>query len=230
LTGEQPRPLPRPILPPALLRLFRPAPVCLFGKAGSQPQRKRQTKDRAMNHESAVPLATNSRIHMGLAVKNLERSVASYSTLFGQGPAKARPRYAKFEVAQPPVNLALNEVGGATGPNNPVAHFGIQVKSSAAVLEVAERLKDAGLDTRAQENVTCCYAIQNKVWAADPDGNKWEVYVVLDNDAALHHSSSACCADKPDCCEDKAACCTALPDSKGAVKTNDQPSGCVCSV
>ncbi|MCI0462484.1 MAG: hypothetical protein L0Z62_36500, partial [Gemmataceae bacterium] len=114
--------------------------------------------------------------------------------------------------------------------NNPVAHFGIQVKSSAAVLEVAERLNQAGLQTRAEEDVTCCYAVQNKVWATDPDGNKWEVYVVLDNDAAQHHSSSACCTDKPDCCEDKAVCCTALPDSEGVVKTKDQPSACVCSV
>jgi catechol 2,3-dioxygenase-like lactoylglutathione lyase family enzyme len=183
-----------------------------------------------MNHESAVEFSTNSRIHMGLAVKSLERSLAFYRTLFGQEATKTRPGYAKFEVAEPPVNLALNEVGGDTGPNNPVAHFGIQVKSSAAVLEVAERLEDAGLDTRAEENVTCCYAVQNKVWATDPDGNQWEVYVVLDNDATQHHSSSACCADRPDCCEDKAACCTALPDSEGAVKTGDQSSACACSV
>jgi hypothetical protein len=79
--------------------------------------------------------------------------------------------------------------------------------------------------------VTCCYAVQNKVWATDPDGNKWEVYVVLDNDGAHHHSSQdACCADKPDCCEDKAACCTAQPESEGAVKTKDQSPACACSV
>jgi len=71
-----------------------------------------------MKNESAVQFATNSRVHMGFAVRNLERSVAFYRTLFGQEPTKTRPRYAKFEVAEPPVNLALNEVGGATGPNN----------------------------------------------------------------------------------------------------------------
>ena len=183
-----------------------------------------------MNHESAVAFGTNSRIHMGLAVKNLGRSVAFYRTLFGQGPTKARPGYAKFEVAEPPVNLALNEVGGETGPNNPVAHFGVQVKSTAAVKEVAGRLKEAGLATRAEENVTCCYAAQNKVWATDPDGNKWEVYVVLDNDAQHHSAQSVCCADKPDCCEDKAACCAAAPESEGAVKTKGQTPGCACSV
>jgi catechol 2,3-dioxygenase-like lactoylglutathione lyase family enzyme len=184
-----------------------------------------------MKNESAVQFETDSRIHTGLAVMDLERSVAFYRTLFGQGPTKTRPRYAKFEVAEPPVNLALNEVGGATGPNNPVAHFGIQVKSTAAVEAVAARLNEAGLDTAAEENVTCCYAVQNKVWATDPDGNKWEVYVVLDNDATQHHSTrTGCCADKPDCCEDKAACCTALPESEGAVRSSDQQSACACSV
>jgi hypothetical protein len=106
------------------------------------------------------------------------------------------------------VNLALNEVGGLTGPNNPVAHFGIQVKSTEAVSVVAARLREAGLQTAAEENVTCCYAVQSKVWATDPDGNKWEVYVVLDNDGAHYQSSqepraekaggSTCCA--PGCC------------------------------
>jgi catechol 2,3-dioxygenase-like lactoylglutathione lyase family enzyme len=147
-----------------------------------------------MNHESAVQFQTESRIHMGLAVQSLERALAFYRTLFGQEPTKTRPGYAKFEVAEPPVNLALNEVGGTTGPNNPVAHFGIQVKSSAAVRQVADRLKDAGLAIQVEESVTCCYAVQDKVWATDPDGNKWEVYVVFDNDGAHHHSApSTCC-------------------------------------
>jgi catechol 2,3-dioxygenase-like lactoylglutathione lyase family enzyme len=181
-----------------------------------------------MNHESAVQFETDSRIHMGLAVKSLERSVAFYRSLFGQEPTKTRPGYAKFEVAEPPVNLALNEVGGDTGQNNPVAHFGIQVKSTEAVGLIASRLKISGLETRAEENVTCCYVVQNKVWATDPDGNKWEVYVVLDNEGAHHHSSQdACCADKPQCCEDKAACCTAPPEEQ--VETDHQSSACVCS-
>lgn len=150
-----------------------------------------------MKNESAVQFETDSRIHIALAVGSLERSVAFYRTLFGQGPTKTRLRYAKFEVAQPPVNLALNEVLGQIGPNNPIAHFGIQVKSTEAVGEVADRLREAGLETTVEDNVTCCYAVQNKVWATDPDGNKWEVYVVLDNDGKQHHASSACCPDMP---------------------------------
>jgi catechol 2,3-dioxygenase-like lactoylglutathione lyase family enzyme len=184
-----------------------------------------------MKNESAVQFETESRIHMGLAVKSLERSVAFYTTLFGQGPTKTRPRYAKFEVAEPPVNLALNEVGGATGPNNSVAHFGIQVKSTEAVSKFADRLKNAGLETAIEEKVTCCYAVQNKVWATDPDGNKWEVYVVLDNDGAQHHSSQTeCCSDRPGCCDDKAACCTVLPESDEPVTGKERSNACACSV
>jgi catechol 2,3-dioxygenase-like lactoylglutathione lyase family enzyme len=183
-----------------------------------------------MQNESAVQFATDSRIHIALAVNSLERAVAFYRTLFGQGPTKTRPRYAKFEVAEPPVNLALNEVGGTTGPNNAVAHFGVQVKSTAAVEAVAARLREAGLATAAEQNVTCCYAVQNKVWAADPNGNKWEVYVVLDNAAAHHHSpQSACCADRPDCCEDKDRCCTPVSDSDETA-AGGRSSACACSV
>jgi catechol 2,3-dioxygenase-like lactoylglutathione lyase family enzyme len=183
-----------------------------------------------MTNESAVQFETTSRIHMGMAVKDLARSVAYYTTLFGQGPTKTRPRYAKFEVAEPPVNLALNEVGGLTGPNNSVAHFGIQVKSTHAVNTVANRLKEKGLDTAVEEQETCCYAVQNKVWSTDPDGNKWEVYVVLDNDGAQHQSTqSACCADTPNCCEDKAASCTTVTAAEGAVTAKNQSSPCACS-
>jgi catechol 2,3-dioxygenase-like lactoylglutathione lyase family enzyme len=151
-----------------------------------------------MKIDSAVEFATVSRIHIGLAVKNLQRSIEFYRTVFGQEPTKTRPGYAKFEVAGPPVNLSLNQVGGETGPNNPVAHFGIQVKSSEAVKQVTDRLAQAGLKTRVEESVTCCYAVQDKVWVSDPDGNNWEVYVVLDNNAQGHSSNpSACCAGVP---------------------------------
>lgn len=96
------------------------------------------------------------------------------------------------------MNLALNEVGGETSPGNPVAHFGIQVKSTDAVKEIRQRLADAGITAETEANVTCCYAVQYKVWATDPDGNKWEVYVVLDNNGKQHHSSASdCCPEVP---------------------------------
>jgi catechol 2,3-dioxygenase-like lactoylglutathione lyase family enzyme len=185
-------------------------------------------EERAMNNESAVQFETLRRIHMGLAVKDLERSVAFYRALLGHGPTKTRPGYAKFEVAEPPVNLALNEVTGIIGPLHPVAHFGIQVKSTEAVRQYAERLHQAGLETRSEHEVTCCYAVQNKVWSTDPDGNKWEVYVVLDNDAA--HGSNACCKDTHGCADTVSACCSdpsnPCPEAENACCTEAASATC----
>lgn len=156
-----------------------------------------------MNRTSAVEFATNTRIHIALAVKDLERAISFYSVVFGQVPSKLRPGYAKFEVVEPPVNLSLNHVAGATGPSHPVAHYGIQVKSTDEVLRMKDRVAAAGLAIKAEENVTCCYAVQDKIWLADPDGNKWEVFVVLDNEASQHMSSSgSCCPDTVGCCSD----------------------------
>lgn len=172
-------------------------------------------------HESAVDFATASRIHMGLAVTDVERSKAFYRTLFGQAPTRERPRYAKFEVAEPPVNLALNEVAGATGPTSSVEHLGIQVKSTAAVRRAAERLAAAGIATEVEERVSCCYAVQSKVWASDPDGNRWEVYVVLDNDGMTHASTQgeSCAAD----------CCSDLRESKAAMERGDLRAASTCA-
>ena len=161
-----------------------------------------------MKHESAVEFATNTRIHIALAVKDLERAVDFYRVLFGQEPTKTRPQYAKFEVAEPPVNLALNESGVQTGPANPIAHFGIQVKSTCAVDEMIGRLRKADQPAAVEEQVTCCYAVQNKVWSHDPDGNKWEIYVLLDNDAGQHGASAnGCCTVLP-MTEAPSSCCT----------------------
>ena len=166
---------------------------------------------------------TDSRVHMGLAVQDLQQSVAFYQTLFGQEPSKTRAGYAKYEVAEPPLNLSLNQVGGQTGPNNPVTHFGIQVKTSAAVSAVARRLAEAGVATKVEENVTCCYARQHKVWVTDPDGNNWEVYVVLDENGAHHHSSAS------ECCQQNPAMMQADTAAQDACLQECDTSDCSCS-
>jgi extradiol dioxygenase family protein len=150
-----------------------------------------------MTNDSAVQFEGSSRIHMALPVHDLERSIAFYSTLFGQAPSKTRPGYAKFEVAEPRVNLSLNQVGGNTAPVHTMSHFGVQLKSMDSVRKVSERLTTAGIQTRVEESVTCCYAVQNKIWANDPDGNPWEVYVLLHDDALLHTSGHGTCCPKP---------------------------------
>jgi catechol 2,3-dioxygenase-like lactoylglutathione lyase family enzyme len=168
-----------------------------------------------MNHDSAVQFPTETRVHIGLAVSDLERSIAFYRTLLGQEPTKTRPGYAKFETSEPPLNLALSTVAGPTGPTSAVSHFGVQVKSTDAVLAMIERLEAGGVPKRVEENVTCCYAVQNKVWATDPDGNKWETFVVLDNNGAQHALTAEACCDTAGCCTNAApaalnssvACC-----------------------
>jgi catechol 2,3-dioxygenase-like lactoylglutathione lyase family enzyme len=147
--------------------------------------------------QSAVAFEGERRMHVGLAVRDLARSIAFYRSLLQAEPVKLRPRYAKFEVASPSLNLALNESGGATSPVNPIAHFGIQVKSSAAVLDMAQRLRGEGVEVLVEESTACCYAVQDKVWAIDPDGNKWEVFVVLEAESEQYANSAATCCHEP---------------------------------
>lgn len=152
--------------------------------------------------QSAVEFATETRVHVAINVTSVERSLPFYTTLFGQEPAKVRPGYAKFEVANPPVNFTLNETPGMTAGGT-LSHLGIQVKSTVDVVAAKTRFQVAGLATFDEENVTCCYAVQDKVWVHDPDGNEWEVFVVLEADAPVHsanrpQSDSECC--DTDCC------------------------------
>ncbi len=160
-----------------------------------------------MSTESSVTFASIQRIHVALAVSNLERSIEFYRVLFGQEPTKIRPNYSKFEVADPALNLALNESTGPTGPVNPVAHFGVQVKSLTAVTEMIARFKSAEVETVVEEEVACCYAVQNKVWVTDPDGHRWEVFVVLDESDQYASDNSDCCSDASECCNSSPACC-----------------------
>lgn len=161
--------------------------------------------------QSAVQFDTQRRAHIGLAVENVDRSAAFYQSLFDTPPSKVRAGYARFEVADPPLNLSLVETGQSTGPADSISHYGIQVKSTAAVVEMQNRLESAGLGTRAEESVECCHAVQDKVWIVDPDGHRWEVFVVLD-DAPLEgtNESEACCSatqGEPCCTVAGEPCC-----------------------
>ncbi len=144
--------------------------------------------------QSPVEFATDTRIHVALEASELESAIAFYRTLFDQEPTKVKPGYAKFEVADPPVNLALNAAPRARKAGG-ASHFGVQVKSTDAVARAKQRFEAAGLPIETEEQVTCCWAVQDKVWVRDPDGNAWEVFVVLDADAAVHGKAEqdACC-------------------------------------
>lgn len=164
-----------------------------------------------MMSQSAVHFATKRRAHIGLAVSSIEQAVLFYQTLFDVGPTKTRPGYARFEITEPPLNLSLIETPQANGPADSVSHFGIQVKSTNAVVEIQNRLESTGLATRTEEAVQCCHAVQDKTWIADPDGHRWEVFVVLD-DAPVTRTdeSTECCPEtqgEPCCTVGGEPCC-----------------------
>jgi catechol 2,3-dioxygenase-like lactoylglutathione lyase family enzyme len=122
-----------------------------------------------------------SRVQLALNVSDIDAAVDFYSRLFGTAPAKRQPGYANFAIANPPLKLVLIENpsprgSGVTGALN---HLGVEVSTSLEVQEVAERLSGEGLSTEVQESTTCCFAVQDKVWADDPDGVPWEYYTVL---------------------------------------------------
>jgi len=113
--------------------------------------------------------------HVSLNVSNIEASVAFYEKVFGVTVTKRRPGYAKFDLQQPSLNLSMVQAP-RTGLN--ASHFGVQVASSEDVAAAWTRFKQAGFKTKTEENTSCCYALQDKVWVEDPDGNEWEVFVV----------------------------------------------------
>ena len=129
-----------------------------------------------------------SRIQLALNVSDLDEAVDFYSKLFATEPAKRRPGYANFAVESPPLKLVLIENPGATGRLN---HLGVEVETPAEVAAATSRLRGEGLDTASEENVTCCYAVQDKVWTTDPDGVAWEYYVVLAD--SVVGEGEACC-------------------------------------
>lgn len=132
------------------------------------------------------------KVHIALNVSDVERSVAFYRAFFGAEPVKRYPGYAKFDVAEPALNLALNE-RPVEGPGA-LNHLGIEVASSALVSRAIERLRAAGLATLEEQEVDCCHALQDKVWASDPDGYRWEVFTLLDPDTGASSAAGVCCA------------------------------------
>lgn len=117
------------------------------------------------------------KAHLAINVKNMERSIEFYKKLFGIEPSKVRTGYAKFNVENPPLNFTLNEV--PFNGRGALSHLGIQVGSTDDVLAVRDKWTKEGLLTRDEMQTSCCYAVQDKTWVRDPDGNEWEVFVVL---------------------------------------------------
>ena len=148
------------------------------------------------------------RVQLALNVSDVDAAVAFYSRLFQAEPAKRRPGYANFAIADPPLKLVLFEKADADARLN---HLGVEVEDSDAVFAHQQRLSDEGVDS-IEESGTCCFAKQDKVWVDGPDGS-WEIYTVLEDSDTFGQSSvkvddqtgdSLCCASVP---EAEARCC-----------------------
>lgn len=132
-----------------------------------------------------------SRVQLALNVSDIDSAVDFYTRLFGEKPAKQRPGYANFAISEPPLKLVLIQGEGAGGTLN---HLGVEVETSTEVTEAAARLDAADLETALEENVACCYAVQDKVWVRDPDAAPWEVYTVLaDAEVMSTSAETSCC-------------------------------------
>jgi len=147
------------------------------------------------------------KVHVALNTPKFDESVRFYRAFLGLEPVKHKPGYAKFDVAEPALNLTLNassDVGAGA-----LNHLGIQVASTAAVKEAAVRLQTEGLATFEEADVDCCYALQDKIWVTDPNGYKWEVFVVKvgDTKPQVTAAASTAASSTADCCAE--TCCHA---------------------
>ncbi|MFD0065151.1 ArsI/CadI family heavy metal resistance metalloenzyme [Streptomyces sp. NPDC056637] len=135
-----------------------------------------------------------SRVQLALRVSDLNASIAFYSKLFGTEPAKLRDGYANFAITEPPLKLVL--VQGAPGEDTRMDHLGVEVETTEAVHAATARLADAGLATDVENDTTCCYALQDKVWVHGPGQEPWEVYVVkAEAEAMTEQNADRCCQD-----------------------------------
>ena len=149
-----------------------------------------------------------SRVQLALRVADLDASVAFYSKLFNAEPAKRRPGYANFAIAEPPLKLVLIE--GAPGEPTRMDHLGVEVESTGEVAAATARLSTAGLPVTTEEDTACCYAVQDKAWVTGPGNEPWEVYVVkADSDVLEKSADSGCCVP------DAAAASTAAESGGG---------------
>ena len=146
------------------------------------------------------------KAHLAINVRNVEQSIEFYKKMFEIEPSKVRTGYAKFDVATPPLNFTLNEV--PFNEAGALSHLGIQVATTNDVSAMRERWETNGLLPREEMQTTCCYALQDKAWVNDPDGNEWEVFVVLEDNLSEEVQGAA----------DKTCCTPTFTNAEGKVQ------------
>jgi catechol 2,3-dioxygenase-like lactoylglutathione lyase family enzyme len=145
---------------------------------------------------TATPSITTLKAHLAVNVRDVERSVEFYKKMFGIEPSKVRTGYAKFDVQNPPLNFTLNQA--SFEKRGALSHLGIQVSSTEDVVAMRDAWRERGLETRDEMKTDCCYAVQDKAWVHDPDGNAWEVFVVLEDNLPELPERTSCCSTTDD--------------------------------
>ena len=140
------------------------------------------------------------RLHLHVAVDDLQTSIRFYTNLFGAEPTVVKEDYAKWMLDDPRINLAISSRAAAIG----LDHLGIQAETAEELTEIAGRLKAAGVSTRDQEATTCCYARSNKSWVSDPSGLRWETFHTFGESPVYGEEA-------PHLAQAQAACCAAAP-------------------
>ncbi|HEX8775643.1 MAG TPA: ArsI/CadI family heavy metal resistance metalloenzyme [Pyrinomonadaceae bacterium] len=159
------------------------------------------------------------KAHLALNVKNVEQSTEFYRRMLGIEPSKVCRGYAKFDVQNPPLNLTLNEA--PFKERGALSHLGIQLTSTEDVLAMRKAWAGRGLVTREEMQTNCCYAVQDKTWVTDPDGNQWEAFVVLEDNLA--ETTTCCVSGEPETAEaassktEADSCCATSPTEAVAV-------------
>jgi catechol 2,3-dioxygenase-like lactoylglutathione lyase family enzyme len=134
------------------------------------------------------------KAHLAINVTNVEDSIGFYTKMFGIEPSKVRNGYAKFDVQNPPLNFTLNQA--PFSGHGALSHLGIQVATTEDVVTIRDQWEESGLTPREEMQTTCCYALQDKAWVHDPDGNEWEVFTVIEDnlgEEARKSDNSTCC-------------------------------------
>ena len=159
-----------------------------------------------------------SRLQLALNVDDLDQAIEFYRRMFGTEPARVRPGYANFAIADPPLKLVLFE---GAGPSGSINHLGVEVATRQDVSEAEARLVAEGLDTTGVADTLCCYAEKTETWLDGPDGTRWEWYVRNGDSETLHNTvigDEASCCPAPEAASDGTSCCeagepVAVPDT-----------------
>lgn len=162
-------------------------PLTLVGghaaRSGSLPDPAELRTWAADGLSESLPLVTeavsagDTRVHISLDVTDIETSLPFYMVLFNARPTKRREDYVKFELAEPRLDITLNQHDDSHASSG---YYGIQVKTSTAVRQATERLSAAGFATTEEAQTACCYPVQSKIRVVDPDGNRWEVFLLTE--------------------------------------------------